>query len=121
MASGQHSVAGTFPQIADFAIITIIKEELKAVRKMLKLTTPIRERGQRVYYSGRLPSYTEEEQHFVVCAKSRARGTNPATKLTSDILARWKPRFVLVVGIAGGVKGQSRESVALGDVVVGEK
>ena len=34
------------------------------------------------------------------------RGMDHAGSLTDEIVARWKPTYVLVVGIAGGVHGR---------------
>jgi predicted ATPase/nucleoside phosphorylase len=43
-------------------------------------------------------------------------GNVPAAQLASDIIDRWKPRILLVVGIAGAVTG--RDQISLGDVIV---
>jgi len=104
------------PERAEFAIIVPLPEELEEVRKVLNLEGPIT--NERNYYYCRVESSDSGQKHLVVCAQCRDKGVVPATQLATDILNRWKPFYLLVVGIAGGVKG--REGLALGDVVVGK-
>lgn len=101
------------PATADFAIITAIPEEFKAVKKILRLKL---DKGKNRFYSYGWVRSLSGDKYFVVCAQCRKPGNNSSHSLTDDILARWKPKYLLMVGIAGGVKG--RENIVLGDVVV---
>jgi nucleoside phosphorylase len=106
-------LASSIPERADFAVITVIEEELDAVRRILNLKECLTEK--RNYYHGRVSSARGAESHFVVCAACRDKGNISASLLASDIVQRWKPAYLLVVGIAGGVK---EREVRLGDVIV---
>lgn len=101
----------------DFAIITVIPPEFEAVTRALNLRSlPIDPTDGRLYRYGEVQSSQIGREYSCVAAQCLEKGNIPAAQLTSDIIARWKPSCLLVVGIAGGVKG--KESIALGDVVV---
>ena len=105
------------PEKADFAIITAKSEELLAVRNTLKLNeVPLTD--QRNWWHGTLQSEVNGSI-FVVCACCEgvgAIGNIDAALLASEMVEKWKPDFLMVVGIAGGMKG--RGELQLGDVVI---
>lgn len=107
----RRSKAKDISKSADFAIVTVIQEELDAVKSTLDLESSIKKEGE-IYYHGRIAD------HFVVCARCLDRGNLPAQTLTSTIVKHWTPTYILVVGIAGGVEG--RENIALGDVITSD-
>ena len=104
------------PERADFAIITVLPEELEAIQQILGLKQPIVDANGRIYHCAKVASPYSEQGYFAVCARCSERGNIPASQLAADILRHWDPLFLLVVGIAGGIKG--REELALGDVVI---
>lgn len=99
---------------ADFAIITVIPEESAAVLKVF----PLKElKGfDRLFYFGKITSSENDKEHAVLLARCLARGNNSANTLTAEVINLFKPTYVVVVGIAGGVSG--RDDIRLGDVVV---
>jgi adenosylhomocysteine nucleosidase len=97
-------------ELADFGIITVIPEELDAVLDIFGLRRSVT--YERNYYYGSVVS-GQGPQQFVVCAECRDQGNVSASVVASDLITRWKPNYLLVVGIAGGVS----PSVKLGDVV----
>ena len=102
---------------ADFAVVTVIPPEFEAVTKALNLgSLPVDHKDGRLYRYGEIQSTQSGHSYSCVAAQCLDRGNIAAGQLTSDIIARWKPTCLLVVGIAGGVKG--RDKIALGDVVV---
>jgi len=68
------------------------------------------------YYVGTLSIPGEERPFTVVVTQLIDMGNPDAAIATTKVIPRWRPRNVLMVGIAGGVKGK----VALGDVVVSQ-
>ena len=101
----------------DFAIITALPVELEAVRSKLNNPRLLKERDSTItYYRGQVPIPGTERFYEVVVTGQFTMGNIDAGITTTKTLERWKPRNVLLVGIAGGVKGK----VKLGDVVVTE-
>jgi nucleoside phosphorylase len=68
------------------------------------------------YYVGKLSIPGEDRSYTVVVVQLIEMGNPDAAIATTKVIPRWRPRNVLMVGIAGGVK----EKVALGDVVVSQ-
>lgn len=100
----------------DIAIITVIDEEYEAVRTAFELEeSSDLDNSQRGYASGVVGSSERGTERTVVCYQCLTRGTNSANTLTSLVLTRWRPQYLLLVGIAGGVAG--RDELQLGDVV----
>ena len=94
------------------AIITIVEEEYVAVRG----------RGDFNVLVGNTP-YLRRNEIFpgvydVVLAKSTDRSNTACSELVRNIAEFFRPEFIILSGIAGGVAG--RDGVALGDVVVAD-
>jgi len=103
------------PERADFAVVTVLPEEFEAVTRVFGLDSEVIGKGDgRLYKFGKVSS--NDRDYNVVVTQSRERGNLASGICTVDLLARWKPLCLVVVGIAGGVKG--RDNLALGDVVV---
>ena len=107
----------------DFLIVTALEEERDALLRKLpgahKL--PPEEDDVRVYYSAAVSTMLpggHEGSYSVIVVPLLGMGRVEAATATSDAVRRWKPRYVLVVGIAGGVV---KNSVNLGDVVVADQ
>src|SRR3546814_18641911 len=94
------------------AIITIVEEEHEAVRALGGFTkllgsTPYTFRNQ-----------LAESVYDVILAKSPDRSNTPCSQLVRNIAEQFRPEFIVLSGIAGGVPG--RDEIALGDVVVAD-
>lgn len=94
------------------AIITIVEEEYEAVR----------ERGDFKDFVGET-SYMRQKEicpgvYDVILAKSTDRSNTPCSQLVSDIAEHFRPEFIILSGIAGGVG--DRDGIQLGDVVVAD-
>lgn len=97
----------------DIAIITILDEELAALQKIFQFGEP-RERNGIVFRS---KSFRENSKNYsIICVQQTDYSNIPAATLATRILSEWNPRFILLVGIAGGVS--QRENLQLGDVVI---
>lgn len=113
------SVVDGEPDRVDIAIITVIREEYQALRRLIETPTLASGRaGQPNRYAwewGTIHSPRYKAPYVVATAFAGAAGTNNGTLATLKTIERWKPRYVLVVGIAGGLPQQDLRK---GDVVV---
>jgi len=110
---GVDSMSKRPSQCADIAILVALEKELDAV---LRSAGPW-ERHQspsdiRTYYTSTTPAGLS-----VVAARSSGTGQINAALLARDVIALFRPRKVLLVGIAGGLG----KEVSLGDIVVSDQ
>ena len=99
----------------DFAVITALPVERKAVVGRLTAPEKVQEPGEPLtFYRGHVPIPGESTPYTVVVIQLLDMGNLDAAAATARVLQRYRPRNVLMVGIAGGVRGE----VTLGDVVV---
>ncbi|AVH68381.1 SAVED domain-containing protein [Nostoc sp. 'Peltigera membranacea cyanobiont' N6] len=99
----------------DFAIITALRIERDAVRDRLDSCEVLQEDFEPLtYYYGRVSIPGSNEYYTVVLVALLGMGNNEAAVATTRLLQRWEPVNVMMVGIAGGVRGK----LELGDVVV---
>lgn len=104
------------PVLIDFAIVTAIEVERRAVCSAFGLGDEHRvKEGSRVYWRGqlRLPS---GDAYEIVVAQAADMANIDAALATSDLLHRWTPGAALMVGIAATTNPKEAD---LGDVVVG--
>jgi serine/threonine protein kinase/nucleoside phosphorylase len=99
----------------DFAIITIKEEEFAAVLHQCALNDPKVIQGARTYAMGELPTRINKRATIAV-TRCPAQGNGIAQDVARDIIADPDPKWILVVGIAGGVPSTD---FTLGDVVLG--
>ena len=102
----------------DFGIIVALPLELQAVLGHLADCQQIvvGQADQRTYFRGNIVTERGSSYRLVVAMVPRM-GNLDAALLTADMIRAWKPRHVLVVGIAGGTVPGSQH---LGDVVVSD-
>lgn len=104
------------PKVIDFAILTAIEVERKAVCDAFGLTSDHRiQKESRVYWCGKLPLPNGQVYELVV-AQSQDAANIDASLLTNDLLHHWRPGAALLVGIAATAKP---DEVGLGDIVLG--
>lgn len=104
----------------DFVILTALEEERDAIlgklpgnRRLPPTTDDIR-----VYYEAEVPAkYPDDSTHqySIIVLSLLSMGRVEAANAAGDAIRRWHPRYVLLVGIAGGI---SESGVKLGDVIV---
>jgi nucleoside phosphorylase/tetratricopeptide (TPR) repeat protein len=107
----------------DFVIVTALEEERDAVLQRLpgSLRLPPSRADIRVYFAGELPATFPDGStctYSVVVMPLLSMGQTDAATATSDAIRRWRPRYVLLVGIVGGI---SERGVRLGDVLVSDQ
>lgn len=111
------------PRTVDAVIITALEEEREAVLRKLprhRRVNPTNGDTQ-VYYGAnvhiKLPRRPAEVYRVIVFSLVSMGRVQSATA-TNDAIRRWKPRYVLLVGIAGGVRATG---VRLGDVLISDQ
>ena len=99
---------------ADFVIITALEEERDAV--LDKLPDPERHAPSgdiRIYYTANLS--TKNETYRIAVVSLIGMGRLEAANATNDAIKRWKPKYIIMVGIAGGI---ASAQVKVGDVII---
>ena len=103
----------------DIAIVTILPEEYDAVLKLLKKTNihnPTNGRANlHSWVKGELYNKNFKKKFHIVLAKAGKPGLVSASLATSNTIAEFNPRYILVIGIAGGFP---KEKLKKGDVVI---
>src|SRR5689334_1001900 len=101
----------------DFAVITALAVERAAVVHRLEGVQKLQFDDEPLtFYAGTVAIPGEAMPYTVVVTQLPDMGNPDASITTTRVIQRWKPRQVLMVGIAGGVQ----DKVALGDVVVSQ-
>ena len=113
-------VAFTAP--VDFLVVAPLAEERNALLSLLDgwVKLPPNEEDIRFYYAAHVPAAHadgSELSYTVVVTSPNNMGHTEAANVTSDGIRRWCPRYVILVGIAGGIG----EEVQLGDVLVSDQ
>jgi nucleoside phosphorylase len=107
----------------DFVVITPLEEERQAMLAHLgspKRVPPTHD-DVRVYYPVSLPiTFTEESKgsYKIVLTDLLGMGRLEAANAVGDAIRRWRPKYVVLVGIAGGL---AKAGVSLGDVLISEQ
>jgi nucleoside phosphorylase len=112
----------TMLQSADFVIITPLNEEREAMLRHLKgaKRLPPTDDDIRVYYHAHMPIAAHGDSsafYTIVLTDSLGMGRVEAANVTGDAIRRWRPKYVILVGIAGGL---AKAGVNLGDVLISD-
>jgi len=95
----------------DFAVIATLDEEYKAVKEVFQLQEKdLKSEKNFSYY------YKKIKEVGVAFFKFTGRGNLNSSSQTIEIIHNFSPRFIILVGIAGGVKN----NINLGDVAVSD-
>lgn len=104
--------------LIDFAILTAIEVERKAVCEVLGFTSDEHRvrRGGRLYWRGSI-KLKDSSIYNIVVAQPTDMANVPMAILTTETIQHWEPNALLMVGIAGA----ANEKVELGDIVLGKQ
>lgn len=107
----------------DFVIITALQEELEALLDKLPSAQrlPPTDEDVRVYYQADLPIAFSDGAigaYRLVLMSLLGMERVQAANATNDAIRQWHPRYVLLVGIAGGI---AEAKVKRGDVLISEQ
>lgn len=102
----------------DFAIITALPKELKAVLHYFPELFEFKEKNtdNRLYFKGTIKTNIGDN-YRIVATLLNTMGNLEAANATSDLINKWNPRYILVSGIAGGL---DRSSQNFGDVIISD-
>ena len=101
----------------DFAVIAALPIERESLVRRLGSVQKVQPDGEPLtFYVGTVRVPGENKPFTVVVTQLLDMGNTDASITTTRVIQRWWPRNVLMVGIAGGVKGKA----ALGDVAVAQ-
>ncbi len=111
---------GPGEQQVDFAIITALPKEAQAIVSRLEKPEVRRfeDKDIRTYHYGAIPIRNTDQEYRVVVVLLPGMGNVSAANAVTDTITHWQPRFVLMVGIAGGIP---QDDLDLGDVVVADQ
>jgi nucleoside phosphorylase len=122
-AQSQSAISISEQRAVDFVIVTALEEEREAVLRKLPGNhrhDPSTE-GIRFYYSAdvpvTLPSGTQSTYRVIVLSLL-GMGRVQAATATSDAIRQWNPRYVMLVGIAGGL---AKAGVKIGDILISDQ
>ena len=103
----------------DIGIVTVIPEELDWVRQALGIPIDgrIKVRSGLVYYFGDVPTPFAPRPYRVALVCVGEAGTAECASTTTALIHKCRPRLVILVGIAAGV----RKKVKIGSVVISER
>lgn len=103
----------------DFIIITALEEEFDAVRKKIKDCQKLQQfkEDTGVYFRGKIPISGTSKSYDAVLLCLLGMGNNNATSAAANALRTWTAKYVVLVGIAGGIKS---EGVDLGDIIIAD-
>jgi two-component system, cell cycle response regulator len=102
------------PITTDVLIITALEEERDAVLSCLEYhMLPKASDDVGVFYSASVRTRNDERLNIVITMLQGMGPLQASTRATYSVM-RWLPRYVLMIGIAGGIAS----STALGDVIV---
>lgn len=111
----------TLPSQVDIAIVTILQKEYDAVKRRLKnwrYAPGMKDQPNQYAWGVGEIEAANGGTYQVALAMTFHPGNTSGTLGTGKTVERWHPRYVLLVGIAGGLP---REQLGLGDVVVSKQ
>ena len=115
--------ATLYNQGVDFLLVTALEEERDAVLDKLpgyQKLPPFKD-DIRTYFQAQLPvtfSDGETGNYQVIVMPLLGMGRVQAATATADAITRWHPRYIMLVGIAGGVAARG---VSIGDILIADQ
>jgi nucleoside phosphorylase len=106
--------ASQYIEPVDFLIITALQVEREAILNNRRDVKKIQNEGSPTYYIFTLPAYRYNEDYRVAVTMLSQMGNVASSTHASKAINDLRPDYILMVGIAGGIKGK----VSLGDVVI---
>jgi predicted Rossmann-fold nucleotide-binding protein len=108
------------PERVDFLLVTALPEERDSLLAQLPgySRVPPRHDDVHVYFSADVPTMDGAGNYRIVVMPLLGMGRVNAATATAEAIKRWRPRHVVLVGIAGGIAARN---VGLGDLLISEQ
>jgi nucleoside phosphorylase len=108
------------PERVDFLLVTALPEERDALLDHLPAyaRVPPRRDDIHVYFSANVGTSDGAGDYRTIVMPLLGMGRVNAATATAEAIKRWRPRHVILVGIAGGIAARN---VGLGDVLISEQ
>lgn len=105
---------------ADFLFITALPEERDALLRKLPgaRRVPPRQSDIYVYFQAELSAGDGAREYRLAILPLLGMGRVNAATAATDAIKRWRPKYVVLVGIAGGI---AERQVAIGDLLISEQ
>ncbi|KAA6187908.1 5'-methylthioadenosine/S-adenosylhomocysteine nucleosidase [Thiohalocapsa marina] len=123
--SSEHRITAAPPPESptDFLLVAPLSEERDALLARLPghRKLPPSEDDIRVYYAAQIPAQLADGRpvtYTAVVLPLAGMGHTQAAGATADAIRRFHPRYVLLIGIVGGM---AKNAVALGDVLLSDQ
>lgn len=113
--SGRGRVGSELMALIDFLIITPLDEEWRSVQRILCPRPIEKSIGPVTYYLCSQGLQDDRGDYLIAAASMGKMGQTAAGIFTSKALDSWRPAHVVLLGIAGSLRGKK---IPLGDVVV---
>lgn len=101
----------------EIGVITVLPIETKAVNSQLGLERSEIKIGERLYYEGEIEIQGGSAKHRIVHTQQNNPGQGSVILAYRDMVEKYHPDFVFLVGIAGGI----HDDVNYCDVVIGDQ
>jgi nucleoside phosphorylase len=104
----------------DFLLVTALPEERDSLLALLPdySRVPPRHDDVHVYFSADITTSDDAGSYRIVVMPLLGMGRVNAATATAEAIKRWRPRHVVLVGIAGGIAARN---VGLGDLLISEQ
>lgn len=103
------------------ALIAVTDTEIGAVKKMYADWKPLQIPGDKQEYHETVFTCKEsEEQQKIVWARQKEMGMTAAAALSMKIIEQFRPRYLIMVGIAAGVSYKRQREQLYGDVIAAD-
>ncbi|MDM8566395.1 ADP-ribosylation factor-like protein [Candidatus Halobeggiatoa sp. HSG11] len=101
------------PEKVDIAILTVLPEEYQAVCNQINNLQPAISNNLYAWQTGKI------NNHSIAVGMMGRAGTIESALATKNAIDRWEPRYLLFVGIAGGLAEVDKGDVVIADIVYG--
>jgi nucleoside phosphorylase/DNA-binding transcriptional MerR regulator len=102
-------------QPIDVAIITVLPEEYEAVKRLIPDCKSVGPNDVYRSQTGTIPTESLAKTNNIVLSMIGESGLSPAASAATTIIERWRPRYVILCGIAAA---NPRENISKGNVVI---
>jgi nucleoside phosphorylase len=107
----------------DVVILTVLQEEYDAVCSKLSDLRPWPgdEDSTDLYawQIGTIPCHEKRSSYSLAVGKIGRAGNNQSTAATLEAIKLWQPRYIFLVGVAGGLSRMTKGDIVIADVIHG--